>query len=117
MEFRVWCAVAIDVKKLGNLYILFYLDYLDMPTLLVKNVSEDLLRKLRKLKVELGCRTWAELLEKLVEHRRMILVSGVSEEDVEKFLELRDVVSERWRGRGVLEEFRRSRKHGEASNS
>jgi len=54
-----------------------------MPTLLVKNVSEDLMRELRKLKVELGCRTWAELLEKLVKLRsKDVIVIG--EEDLEK---------------------------------
>ena len=37
-----------------------------MPTLLVKNVSEALMRELRKLKAELGCKTWAELLEDLL---------------------------------------------------
>ena len=37
-----------------------------MPTLLIKNVSEELLEELKRLKVELGCKTWAELLEKLV---------------------------------------------------
>ena len=48
---------------------------------------------------------------------RKVLVGGVLEEDVERFLELRGVVSERWRGLGVLEEFRRSREHGEVFRS
>ncbi len=34
-----------------------------MPTLLIKNVSEELLKELKKIKAEAGCRTWAELLE------------------------------------------------------
>lgn len=62
-----------------------------MPTLVARRVLEGLLRK--------------------------VLVGGVLEEDVERFLELRGVVSERWRGRGVLEEFRRSREHGEVFRS
>jgi len=54
-----------------------------MPTLLVKNVPEDLMRELRKLKAELGCRTWAEFLEKLVRLRsKEIIVVG--EEELEK---------------------------------
>ena len=80
-------------------------------------MSEDLMRELRRLKVELGCRTWAELLEKLVRlGSREVIIIG--EEDVEEvrravseFLELRGVVAERWSGGTVLEEFRRSRRH------
>ncbi|MEM1848371.1 MAG: hypothetical protein QXH70_04525 [Thermofilaceae archaeon] len=45
-----------------------------MPALLVKNVPDDLMRELKRLKVELGCKTWVELLEKLVERRRVIVV-------------------------------------------
>ncbi len=37
--------------------------------------AEDLLKELRRLKVELGCRTWAELLAKLVEAEKEILLS------------------------------------------
>jgi len=37
-----------------------------MKTLLIKGVSEDLLKELRRLKVELDCKTWAELLENLL---------------------------------------------------
>jgi len=88
-----------------------------MPTLLVKNVSEDLMRELRKLKVELGCRTWAELLEKLVRSRsREVIIIG--EEDLERmrravdeFLKLGEVVSKKWREGTVLEEIRKARGH------
>ena len=87
-----------------------------MPTLLVKNVPEDLMRELRRLKVELGCRTWAELLEKLVRARPTEVVV-VTEEDrerlreaVDKFLSLREIVTREWRGGPVLDEFRRSRR-------
>jgi hypothetical protein len=41
-----------------------------MATILVWNLSEDTLLELKKLKVELCCRTWAELLAKLVESGR-----------------------------------------------
>jgi hypothetical protein len=37
-----------------------------MPTLLIKNISEELLKELKKIKAEAGCSTWAELLEYLV---------------------------------------------------
>jgi len=81
-----------------------------MPTHVARRVLEGLLRKLRRLRVKLSCKTW--LLKRLAVCRWSVLVGGDSEEDVKRFLELRGVVSERWRGRGVLEEFRRSRGHG-----
>ena len=46
-----------------------------MTTILVKNLPENVLKQLRKLKVELGCRTWAELLAKLVESKSQIPLS------------------------------------------
>jgi len=87
-----------------------------MTTILVKNVSERLDKELRKLKAELGCRTWAELLGKLVESERS---RGPSKDrldemrmGVEGLLQLRTVVSSRWKGRpSVVEEMRRSRRH------
>ena len=36
-----------------------------MPTILIKNVPEDTLKELKRLKVELGCETWADLLSEL----------------------------------------------------
>mgnify|MGYP000350732448 CR=1 FL=1 len=93
-----------------------------MPALLVKNVPEALMRELRKLKVELDCRTWAELLEKLVKLRSKEVVV-IGEEDlgkmrraVDEFLKLGDIVTERWSEGTVLEEVRRARHH-EAENS
>lgn len=87
-----------------------------MATILVKNLPEDLLRELKRLKVELGCRTWAELLAKLVESERAISLGEERLKEirsgVEGFLKLRSVVSSRWAGRPtVLEEVRRSRGH------
>ncbi|RLE66707.1 MAG: hypothetical protein DRJ47_01685 [Thermoprotei archaeon] len=93
-----------------------------MPTLLVKNVPEDLMRELRRLKVELNCKTWAELLEKLVRLKSRGVVF-IGEEDIERmresvdgFLELREIVTEKWGEGTVLEEIRRARRH-EAENS
>jgi len=89
-----------------------------MPTLLVKNLSEELYKELRRLKVELGSRTWAELLESLLRlgPRESIALSEEKVEDIRKgvsgFLELRRAVSERWTGPpSVQEEFRKSRGH------
>lgn len=87
-----------------------------MATILVKNLPEDLLKELKRLKVELGCRTWAELLTKLVESER---TTSLNEErlqemrsGVQAFLKLRNRVSSNWTGSpAVLEETRRTRKH------
>lgn len=87
-----------------------------MATILVKNLPEDLLKELKRLKVELGCRTWAELLSKLVESERAISLDEEKLHEIrtgiQGFLKLRRVVSTRWTGRPtVLEETRRSRSH------
>ena len=88
-----------------------------MTTILVKNVSSRLDRDLRKLKVELGCRTWAELLAKLVEYEGgRELGEGRLREmkaGVRGFLRLRTSVSTKWVGRpSVLEDVGKSRRHG-----
>lgn len=88
-----------------------------MTTILVKNLPEDVLKELKRLKVELGCRTWAQLLTKLVEPERAI---SLSEEEVKEmrtgvqgYLNLKSTVSRRWAGPPtVLEEARRSRDRG-----
>jgi len=36
-----------------------------MTTILVKNLPEGLLEELKRLKAELGCKTWADFLTKL----------------------------------------------------
>jgi len=64
----------------------------------------------------LGCRTWAELLSKLVASKEEILFSEEKLEEmrtgVQGFLKLRSVVPSRWTGHPtVLEETRRSRNH------
>ena len=88
-----------------------------MPTLLIKNVSEELLEELKRLKVELGCKTWAELLEKLVRgsYRGVFIVSEDELRDMKKavngFLKLREIVSKKWQGPSVVEELRRTRRH------
>jgi len=99
-------------------YILDFFGYLGalMATILVKGLSEDLLKELKRLKVELNCRTWAELLTKLVEAKEPILLSEKElnrmRNGVKGFLKLSKVVSKKWTGAPtVLEEFRRSRAH------
>lgn len=82
----------------------------------MKNLPEDLLKELKKLKVELGCKTWAELLAKLIESEKTISLSEKELEDmrtgVQAFLKLRNVVSAGWTGPPtVLEESRRTRRH------
>jgi Fe-S cluster biosynthesis and repair protein YggX len=88
----------------------------NLATILIKNLPDELLKELKRLKVELGCRTWAELLAKLVESRTILLNEDRLEEmriGVRGFLKLRDVVSSKWVGHPtVLEETRRSRGHG-----
>lgn len=90
-----------------------------MATILIKNVPEDLLKELKRLKVEMGCKTWAELLAKLVRSERVVLLTeddfGNMKRGVQSFLSLRSIVSERWRGQPtVLNEMRRTRRHEEA---
>jgi ethanolamine utilization cobalamin adenosyltransferase len=90
-----------------------------MATILVKGLSEELLKELKRLKVELNCKTWAELLAKLVESKSLVILS---EEDLKRmrkgareFLKLKEAVSKSWRGPPtVLEEVRRSRSHENA---
>jgi len=87
-----------------------------MATILIKNLPEDLLKKLKRLKIELGCRTWADLLAQLTEAREPIILS---EEEMEKartgvqnFLRIRNTVSSKWIGHPTaLEETRRMRRH------
>ena len=85
-----------------------------MPTLLVRNVPESLMRELRRLKVELGCRTWAELLERLVRvgsGEVIVIEKEAMRKAVDDFLKLREIVTSRWGEGTVLEEFRRARGH------
>lgn len=90
-----------------------------MTTIYVKNVSKQLYRNLQ-LKVELGCRTWSELLEKLVDlqRRRKPTKDNLTEMKggVENLLKLRTVVSNKWKGDPtVVEEMRKSRRHDRSS--
>jgi hypothetical protein len=87
-----------------------------LATILVKNLPEDLLKELKRLKVELGCKTWAELLAKLAESEKATSLNEKELEDmrtgVQGFLKLRNVVSTKWAGRPTaLEESRRTRRH------
>jgi hypothetical protein len=88
-----------------------------LATILVKNVPEDLLKELKRLKVELGCRTWAELLSALVASSEAVVLNEERSEQMRKgvknFLMLKSTVSRKWTGHPtVLEETRRSRGHG-----
>lgn len=90
-----------------------------MATILVKNLPEDLLKELKKLKIELGCKTWAELLSELVTRNETILLTeektSQMKTGVQSFLSLRHEVSSKWSDRStVLEENRRSRRHENA---
>jgi hypothetical protein len=62
----------------------------------------------------LGCKTWAELLTKLIEAERIIVLTKEKLDEMKKgaqdFLKLRSIVSNRWKSApSVLEEVRRSR--------
>jgi hypothetical protein len=83
---------------------------------LIKNLPEDLLKELKRLKVELGCKTWAELLAKLVTSERPLILTeekiNEMKTGVQGFLNLRNTVSKKWMGPPtVLEELRRSKRH------
>jgi hypothetical protein len=87
-----------------------------LATILVKNVPENLLKELKRLKVELGCKTWAELLSVLAASNEGALLGEEESErmrrGVKGFLMLRTPVSRRWAGHPtVIEETRRSRSH------
>jgi hypothetical protein len=86
-----------------------------MATILVKNLPEELLRELKRLKVELGCKTWASLLFELVASEEILLKEEKNNETdagVKNFLTLRNAVTTKWNSSPtVLEETRRSRRH------
>ena len=86
-----------------------------MATILVKNLPEELLKELRRLKVELGCKTWADLLSELVSSEETLLnedSNSKTETGVKNFLNLKKAVSTKWNNSPtVLEETRRSRRH------
>jgi hypothetical protein len=86
-----------------------------MATILVKNLPEELLKELKWLKVELGCKTWADLLSELVTNEEAQLnedKNSKTEIGVKNFLNLKNAVSTKWNNStSVLEETRRSRRH------
>jgi len=90
-----------------------------MATILVKNLPEELLKELKRLKVELGCKTWADLLSELVANEEILLKEEKNtaiETGVKNFLNLKTAVSTKWNGNPtVLEETRRSRRHETAT--
>jgi hypothetical protein len=87
-----------------------------MATILVKNLPEDLLKDLKRLKVELGCDTWADLLNELVavseETMQKNEKTSQTEIGIKNFLDLKSSVTSKWEGPStVLKETRRSRHH------
>jgi hypothetical protein len=87
-----------------------------MATILVKGIPEEVLKELKRLKVELNCKTWADLFGRLVELREPLVLSNddVKKMDggVQNFLRLGVVVSKNWSGApSVMGEFRKSRRH------
>jgi len=89
-----------------------------MPTLLIKNVSEELLKELKKIKAEAGCRTWAELLEYLVKikvNKQIVIIDEKYREKAKKavneFLSMSEEVTTKWKEGSVLEELRKARSH------
>jgi hypothetical protein len=90
-----------------------------MPTLLIKNVSEELLKELKKIKAEAGCKTWAELLEYLVRIRfnKQIIIDEKyrkkAKRAVDEFLEMGEELTRKWKEGSVLEEFRKARRQKE----
>ena len=86
-----------------------------MATILVKNLPEELLKELKRLKVELGCKTWADLLSELVSSEETLLnedLNSKTETGIKNFLNLKNAVSTKWNNNPtVLEETRRSRRH------
>lgn len=87
-----------------------------LPTILVKNLPDNLLKELKRLKVELGCKTWADLFAELVAEAEEIQEKkdnrDPAEAAVKEFLNLRCEVSNKWAGNPtVLEETRRAKRH------
>ena len=87
-----------------------------MATILVKGLSDETLKQLKRLKVELNCETWAELLQKLSEPRRSVSFTKeeVSEmrKGVKDFLVLANDVSKKWHGApSAVQEIRKARRH------
>ena len=102
------------VKKKKTMFILHNL-VIQLATIVVRKVPEELLKELRRLKIELGCKTWADLLSELVARREPIVLSqedkSQMKKGVEGLLSLRNEVTRKWKGPSVLEEIRRSRRH------
>ncbi len=87
-----------------------------MPTILIKNVPEDTLKELKRLKVELGCKTWADLLSELATSCETASVGDEQKRRMRKgadgLLSLQSKVTAKWEGTTtVLEEMRRTKRH------
>jgi hypothetical protein len=87
-----------------------------MPTILIKNVPEDTLKELKRLKVEHGCETWADLLTELTTSCETASVDAEQKRRMRKgangLLSLQSKVTAKWKGpTTVLEEMRRTKRH------
>ena len=87
-----------------------------MPTILIKNLPEDTLKELKRLKVELGCKTWADLLSELTTSCETASVNAEQKRRMKKgvngLLGLRSKVASKWEDTTtVLEEMRRTKRH------
>ncbi len=85
-----------------------------MAMILIKNVPEDVLKELKRLRVELGCKTWADLLWQLTISCEVPLATERQKQrmkkGVERLLSLRTQVTEKWtEPPAVVEEIRRTR--------
>lgn len=105
-----------ETKPLSNQITQIIWVFSNMATILIKNVPEEVLKELKRLKVELGCKTWADLLERLAISCEVPLVTEEERERMKKgyegLMKLREQVSAKWKEPpGVVEEIRRTRRH------
>lgn len=87
-----------------------------MATILIKNVPENVLKELRRLKVELGCKTWADLLEQLTSSAEIPPATEEERQEMKRgyqgLMKLRKQAAKYWKEPpGVVAEVRRSRRH------
>ena len=87
-----------------------------MPTILIKNLPEDTFKEMKRLKVELGCETWADLLSELTTSCETASVDAEQKRRMKKgvdgLLSLRSKVTAQWEDTTtVLEEMRRTKRH------
>ena len=116
-DMRPRCTVCLTNHQINFIFWIIQINLGDLlATILIKNLPEDILKELKRLKVELGCKTWAELLYELVASNKAVLLNEEKTEQmrngVKNFLKLRNAISHKWTAHPtVLEETRRARGH------